>query len=270
MATAGGSKALLLLALIAGLIAAIIVFAVVSGDSDGGSVTSTTVPAVTASREITAGTEITEEMLSVTDVPEDLVISGSLEDTEAVVGEVARVTIAEGEQITTAKLGTVTPDDGLSGVIPVGMRAVAVEVDQATAVGGLLLPGDRVDIIRTVRVEGVPGLRENEYILRTETVLQNVEVLSVAQEAQKPAGQPDSGETTDGQTTDASATSGLVEDPEEQPNAATLTIALTPDQSQQLVGSQDSAAVQRVWAVQRAFGDNAIVDIQAYEERIIE
>ena len=268
MAMSGGNRALLLLALIAGLIAAIIVFAVVSGsDDNGGTVSSSTVPAVTASQQIGAGTEITEEMVKVMDVPEDLLIGGSLKDTELVVGEVARVTIASGEQITTAKLGTAVPDKGLSGVIPVGMRGVAIEVDQVTAVGGLLLPGDRVDIVITTKLKKEPGLAEGEYILRTQTILKNVEVLSVAQEAQKPSAQA----PADSQDTDPATTSGQVpEDPESQPNAATLTVALDPSQLQVIIGAQDSEAVTRVWAVERAFGDSNIVDTPAYDQKIVD
>jgi Flp pilus assembly protein CpaB len=270
MAMSGGSRGLLLLALLAGLVAAIIVFVIVSesdsggGEAGGGGET----PAVVASQDISAGAEITEDMITVTDVPDDLLVSGSLEDTELVVGETARVAIASGEQVTTSKLGVPVPDAGISGVIPVGMRGVAIEVDQVTAVGGLLLPGDRVDIVRTVKIKdpAVAGVNDNTYILRTETVLQNVEVLSVAQEAQEASAQaPADAET------DPSSTSGqLPDDVEEQPNAVTITVALDSGQSQLVVGSQDSEAVVRVWAIQRAFGDSAIVDVPPFEERIVE
>jgi pilus assembly protein CpaB len=269
MAMSGGSKGLLLLALLAGLVAAVIVFVIVSEGSDdgGGGVSGGTTPAVVAAQQISAGDEITAEMLKVSDVPEDLLVSGALEDTELVVGETARVTIAEGEQITQNDLGVAVPDQGISGVIPVGKRGVAIEVDQVTAVGGLLLPGDRVDIVVTSRInqpENANG--QGEYVLRTETLLQNVEVLSVAQEAQQASAQ--AGEDTE---TDPATTSGqLPEDVEEQPDAATLTVALDLSQSQVLIGKQDSEAVTRVWAVQRAFGDTDIKDVPAYEQRIIE
>ncbi len=268
MAASGGSKGLLLLALLAGLVAAVIVFVIVSeSDDSGGAVSSSTTPAVVASQQIDAGEEITAEMVTVSDVPNDLLVSGSLEDTELVVGETARVTILENAQITESQLGVAVPDQGISGVIPVGKRGVAIGVDQVTAVGGLLLPGDRVDIVRTVQIKNAPGLAEEEYILRTETILQNVEVLSVAQEAQEASAQA----PAESNTTDTATTSGqLPDDVEEQPNAVTITVALDSSQSQLLVGSQDSEAVVRVWAIQRAFGDAAIVDVPPYEERVIE
>lgn len=268
MATSSGSKGLLLLALLAGLVAAVIVFVIVNeSDDGGGAVSSSVTPAVVAAQEISAGTDITDEMVRVSDVPEDLLVSGAIEDTELVVGETARVTIAEGEQVTSSKLGVPVPDKGISGVIPAGLRGVAIEVDEVTAVGGLLLPGDRVDIVVTTRINQPDnGAGQTEYILRTTTILQNVEVLSVAQEAQEASAQAGEGTETDPATTSGQ----LPDDVEEQPDAATLTVALDLAQTQILIGNQDSTAVTRVWAVQRAFGDTAISDTPAFEQRIIE
>jgi pilus assembly protein CpaB len=268
MAMSGGSKGLLLLALLAGLVAAVIVFVIVSEGSDdgGGGVSGGTTPAVVAAQQISAGDEITAEMLKVSDVPEDLLVSGALEDTELVVGETARVTIAEGEQITQNDLGVAVPDQGLSGVIPVGKRGVAIQVDEVTAVGGLLLPGDRIDIVVTTRINQPDVGNRTEYVLRTETILQNVEVLSVAQESQEASAQAGEGTETDPATTSGQ----LPEDVEEQPDAATITVALDLNQTQVLIGKQDSEAVNNVWAVERAFGDTNIKDTPAYEQRIIE
>ena len=269
MKLANGNGLLLLLALGAGLVAAVIVFVVVSESGGGDSVTpvtSGTVPALVASQTISAGTLVTEEMVKVVDVPESLVVSGVYDDADLVVGEVSTVTIGAGEQITRLKIGTLVPDQGLSGVVAPGMRAVSVSVDEVTAVGGNLLPGDHVDIVATTRIERAPGLAEDEYILRTTTVLQDVEVLSVAQEAQKPAAQ--AATTDDGDAGSASYTSGqLPEDIKEQPNAGTLTLSLTPEQAVILISEQESA--QRVWAILRAFGDDSTTEVAPYEITIV-
>ncbi len=266
---ANSNGLLLLLALVAGLVAAVIVFVVVSESGGGDSVTPVTggtVPALVASQTISAGTQITEEMVKVVDVPESLVVSGVYDDADLVVGEVSTVTIGAGEQITRLKIGTLVPDQGLSGVVATGMRAVSVKVDEVTAVGGNLLPGDHVDIVATTRIERAPGLAEDEYILRTTTVLQNVEVLSVAQEAQRPAAQAVT--TDDGDAGSASYISGQLPDNiEEQPNAGTLTLSLTPEQAMILISEQQSA--ERVWAVLRAFGDDSIAELPPYEVTVV-
>ncbi len=270
MKLANHNGVLLLIALVAGLVAAVIVFVVLSesdgGDSSATPVTGGTLPALVASQTINAGTQITEEMIKVVDVPESLVVSGVYDDADLVVGEVSTVTIGAGEQITRLKIGTLVPDQGLSGVVAPGMRAVAVKVDEVTAVGGNLLPGDHVDIVATTRIEGAPGLAENDYILRTTTLLQDVEVLSVAQEAQKPAAQAVT--TDDGDASSASYTSGQLPDNiEEQPRANTLTLSLTPEQAMILISEQQSA--ERVWAVLRAFGDDSITELPPYEVTVV-
>ncbi len=262
---------LLLLAVVAGLAAAVIVFIVVSesgGDGDSEpAVAGETVPALVATQSISAGTLITEEMVKVVDVPESLLVSGAYDDAELVIGEVSTVSIGASEQITRLKIGTLVPDQGLSGVVPLGMRGVSVAVDEVTAVGGNLLPGDRVDIVVVTRIGRAPGLAEDEYILRTTTLLQDVEVLSVAQEAQKPAAQ--AVVTEDGEEGSASYTSGqLPDDIEEQPGANTLTLSLTPEQAVILITEQGYA--ERVWAILRAFGDDSITDLEPYEVTIVE
>ena len=258
-----GNRALLLIAVVAGLVAAVLVFLALQDNGGGGStpIISTdvgTVEVVVATGDIAAGTEVTETMLEVVAVPAHLQVNGAFAETELVVGEITNVAVAQGEQLIPGKVGLAVPDKGLSGVVPLGMRGVAVGVDEVTAVGGNLLPGDRVDIFAVVRIDSGPGIGEDQYILRTEIVVQDIEVLSVAQEAQKPVAQPAPAE--DGETPDEIAyTSGAVpSDVDDQPDARTLTVALSPVDAQLLVSTQEYA--EEVWAVQRAFGDDETVD----------
>ncbi len=59
------------------------------------------------------------------------------------------------------------------------MRAISINADQVLSAGGLVLPGDYVDIIGVFDVKSAEGTEEEAYLVRT--VLQNVEVLAVAQ-----------------------------------------------------------------------------------------
>lgn len=263
------SRMLLIIALVAGLIAAILVYMALQDSDDGPAVTAPpdTVKAVVAAQNIAPGTEITEEMLEVVDVPNDLLVSGSFATSTPIVGEVTNVAVAQGEQITRGKLGSAVPDKGLSGVVPVGMRGVAVQVEEVTAVGGNLLTGDRVDVLVAHRIKNVPGLAEDEYILRTETIIQNVEVISVAQEVQKPTARFD----PEGETTEAGYTSGVVpEDVDNQPDARTVTVVLTPAEALKVILWQESESAQRVWAVLRAYGDDEIVEVEPIDIIIVE
>lgn len=266
----GSNRALLLIALVAGLVAAGIVFVALNDSDDGGGGSAgagALSPVVVAAEDISVGATITADMVTVRELPEDLTIAGAFEATEPVVGNVARVAIARGEQINSAKIGVPVPDKGLAGVVPAGMRAVSLEVSEVTAVGGLLLPGDRVDVLGTYTIERAPGLAEDENILRTETILQNVEVLSVAQEKQEAAGRPQAGEG--GAAADASGTSGqLPEDVEEQPGAGTITLALSLQDAERLANAQDH--MDRVWLVLRPYGDSTIVDAPPHDTVIVD
>jgi pilus assembly protein CpaB len=69
---------------------------------------------------------------------------------------------------------------GLAPIIPPGMRAVTVRVNDVTGVAGFVLPNMRVDVL----VTGRPPNGENSV---TQTVLQNVLVLSAGQNLQADA-----------------------------------------------------------------------------------
>jgi pilus assembly protein CpaB len=71
----------------------------------------------------------------------------------------------------------------LAAMIPPGMRAVAVRVNEVVGVAGFVVPGMRVDIL----ISGnSPGNNANTGTL-TRTLLQNVEVLSAGQDFKKDA-----------------------------------------------------------------------------------
>lgn len=69
---------------------------------------------------------------------------------------------------------------GLAPVIPVGMRAVTVRVNDVVGVAGFVLPGMRVDVLIT---GNPPGNRTTV----TKTILQNVPVLSAGKTLQTDA-----------------------------------------------------------------------------------
>ena len=247
---AKNSRAMLLLALIAGLVAAVAVFAVLNNNSssDNSGPSAGNAPVLVAAQDISAGTEITADMLKVEKIQDSLVVSGVFTDTKSVVGQASRISIAKGEQITPAKIGVPVPDKGLSGVVTAGRRAISLDVDQVTAVGGLLIPGNHVDVIAAFLIRGDPN-----DTLETRIVLQNVEVLSVAQEKQNAS----AGSSSDS----ASDTSGEVpSDVKEQPGAKTLTLSLDPQQALVLASIQANPAVKKIFTALRAFGDQDVTD----------
>ena len=97
---------------------------------------------------------------------------------------IVRRTILAGEPITEAKLFTRQGASFLSGMLTPGMRAVAIKVQEVSGVGGFIMPGDRVDVIVSLkwkvdqddRKSGAPF---TEYT--SETIVQNARVMGIDQ-----------------------------------------------------------------------------------------
>ena len=154
----GNNRMLLLAALLLGLISAILIGLYLSslegsGDSAAPVTTRTVVVAAT---EIDPLTQITAEMLTAKAIPLDLVLTGAFDDTEDAIGQTAQVSIVPGEQILQSKV--TSPDSALdffgdeaplSLIIPEGMRAFTIATSSVGAAGGLVRPGDYVDLIVT-------------------------------------------------------------------------------------------------------------------------
>jgi pilus assembly protein CpaB len=107
---------------------------------------------------------------------------GGVDPAKAVEGAIVRDPILTGEPITPRKI--VRGGDGgyLSVVLMPGKRAMAVPITSETAVGGFILPGDRVDVLQTH--EALRDSNENSSggkQLIAETILQNVRVLALDQ-----------------------------------------------------------------------------------------
>src|SRR5262249_39189300 len=70
---------------------------------------------------------------------------------------------------------------GLAAMIPKGMRAVAIHVNEVVGVAGFVVPGMRVDVL----ISGNKPGGDNSAGTLTRTLLQNLEVLSAGQDCRK-------------------------------------------------------------------------------------
>ncbi len=101
-----------------------------------------------------------------------------------VTGSVVREPFLAGEPIVAGKIVRAGQGGYLSFTLDPGMRAVAIPVNAQTGVGGFILPGDRVDVLLT-RKEA-PGATGGAPLPTVETVLRNVLILAIDQQAQAP------------------------------------------------------------------------------------
>jgi pilus assembly protein CpaB len=122
------------------------------------------------------------------------------------------VPIAKGEFILPSKLAGEEAGAGLPSLIPNGMRAVSVRVNEVVSVAGFVTPGTRVDVLLT-------GTPEGGNDQQTTTVLQNVRVIAA------------------GHTLEHSATG-------EAQNTAVITLLVSPDDAQRLTLASSQGHIQ--------------------------
>jgi len=100
---------------------------------------------------------------------------------EDVIGRGVTTAIYEGEPIVENRLAPKGAGGGLAAMIPSGMRAVAVRVNDVVGVAGFVVPGMRVDVL----ISGNPPNNGSNQGSLTRTLLQNIEVLSAGQDFKK-------------------------------------------------------------------------------------
>lgn len=127
-------------------------------------------------RDVGAGERIGEEMLIVRPLPEAYIEDRHVlaDDLPKVIGVPVATELVANQALLWTDLTLRSSELAtLSSRIPRGMRAMTVPANEATTFGGLLRPGDRVDVLLTRPTREAPS-REVTVIL-----LQNVLVLSV-------------------------------------------------------------------------------------------
>src|SRR5467141_2323469 len=129
------------------------------------------VDVVIAANDIQVGAKVEEHDVRLAKFPALDLPQGAYGKRSQVLGRSVVVPIAKGEFILPSKLAPENAGTGLPSLIPPGMRAVSVRVNEVVSVAGFVAPGTRVDVL----VTGNPvGSGEAQ----TTTVLSNVLVLA--------------------------------------------------------------------------------------------
>jgi pilus assembly protein CpaB len=124
---------------------------------------------VVAARDLDRGTVLQVSDLRVSDSPG--VLAGSFSKREELVGAVLLSALKANEPLLAERVVSHGSSPSGSAMVPAGMRAISIRVNQSEGLLPLLRPGSRVDLQAVSE-------RENRVELRS--VLQNVEVFSVA------------------------------------------------------------------------------------------
>ena len=132
---------------------------------------------VIAAEPLAPGTAIEAGAVKTTRVPVNLFPKGGYSRVEDVVGRPVVSSIGADEPVVDSRLAARGSGFGVAPMIPPGMRAASVRVNDVAGVAGFILPGMRVDVL----VTGKPTGADDTF---TATVLQNVTVLSAGQSIQ--------------------------------------------------------------------------------------
>lgn len=169
---------------------------------------------VVAARPLPVGMTVKAADLKVIKVPASAFPKGAYSKPEDVLDRPVVSNILHDEPILEGRLAQRGSGFGLSPIIPVGMRAVTVRVNDVVGVAGFVLPNMRVDVLIT----GQPPGHDARV---TKTVLQNILVLSAG-------------------TTIQTDTTG------KPVNAPNVTLLVTPQQAEMLTLAGNEGRIQLV------------------------
>jgi pilus assembly protein CpaB len=185
-----------------------------------------TVDVLVAAEPIPLGTRIAAKDVKVVSWPANIKPEGALSDPQSAIGSVARVSIEKNQPLAQSQF--LSQGAGLlPAMIPEGMRAMSVKVDDVTGVSGFITPNSRVDVL----VAGATGHGEGgSQEQHSKLVLQNIKVLAVGKSIEQREDKP-------------------VEVP-------TVTLLVTPDQAEKLALA---ARYEPVRLALRNYGDSEVV-----------
>ncbi len=135
---------------------------------------------VIAARPLSVGLTVKAADVKIIKLPGQAFPKGAFSKPEDVLDRPVVANILADEPLIEGRLALRGSGVGLAPVIPVGMRAVTVRVNDVVGVAGFVLPGMRVDVLITGHPPGNPTTV-------TKTVLQNILVLSAGQTLQTDA-----------------------------------------------------------------------------------
>jgi len=129
---------------------------------------------VVTKRALPPGSELTADDLSIGQVSPESVPDQSFATIADALGRTAKVEMVKGQAVVEPLLAERGTGSGLQALVPMGMRAITIEVNEFSGVGNMVAPGCRVDVVATIQ-----GTGGDEISART--IVQNVKVTAVGQ-----------------------------------------------------------------------------------------
>jgi pilus assembly protein CpaB len=137
---------------------------------------------VVAAKPLVLGTRVDASNLRLIPWPSGEPVAGMFTRIEDCTDRALMADVATNELILDNKLAPKEAGAGLPAVIPQGMRALSVAVNDVVGVAGFVTPGTMVDVLVTGKIEG--GSHGTEDTI-TRTILENVRVLAAGQKIEQ-------------------------------------------------------------------------------------
>ena len=129
-------------------------------------------PVVVAASDLPLGTELAEGDVKVIEWPASSVPAEAISDPKEIIGRGLVMPVVQYEPILPLKLASKEAGAGLPPIIPPGLRAVSVRVNEVIGVAGYVVPGTRVDVLTTIN----PG--QSQQTMTSKVILTDVQVLT--------------------------------------------------------------------------------------------
>jgi pilus assembly protein CpaB len=137
---------------------------------------------VVAASAMPLGTRVDASNLKLISWPSSQPVAGAFNSIEAAANRALITPVAANEMILDSKLAPKEAGAGLPAVIPEGMRAMSVAVNDVVGVAGFVTPGTKVDVLATGKLVG-QNHTEDDTITRT--ILENISVLAAGQKIEQ-------------------------------------------------------------------------------------
>lgn len=193
----------LIIAVVLGLIAALFAMKLTRPDPVAVTRIGGTVEVVTATKNIAPGQVINASDLALRSIAAEDAPEGTFVAVEHVQGRVAATQMVAGQPVLKALLAPEGMEAGLQALIPEGMRAITIEVNEFSGLAGMIRPGAIVDVMSTLQGSGEDAMAR--------TIVQGVRVTAVGQRV-----------------------SALEEQDEEAGPARSVTLLVTPEQAEKI------------------------------------
>lgn len=146
-----------------------------------------------AAAPLNYGMEVTPETVRFAAMPRNSLPPGSFTSPEQLFGKgekrVALMPITVNEPILPGKISGAGQNASIAALLPPGMRAASVRINDVSGVAGFVQPNDSVDVLvtREVQIGNGPASRKQQI---TDVLLQDAKVLALDQNAKNADGKP--------------------------------------------------------------------------------